>query len=58
MSGDQSASPTPAEPQMKPKEKFQIISNLVEEHMKRQRDRDHHWDDQIDVSPAVDRCDA
>ncbi|KLO14831.1 hypothetical protein SCHPADRAFT_294586 [Schizopora paradoxa] len=47
-SGDPSASPTPAEPQMKPKEKLQIISNLIEDHIRRQRDRDHHWEDQVD----------
>lgn len=49
LSGDASASPAPTEVQMRPREKLLLIQNTIEEYLKRAKERDHHWDDTLDV---------
>ncbi|EJD08231.1 uncharacterized protein FOMMEDRAFT_131122 [Fomitiporia mediterranea MF3/22] len=48
--GDISASPTPAERQMRPKDRFAAIQQTFETAMKRIKEGEHGWDDQIDSS--------
>ena len=45
-----SSSPAPVEPLVRPRERTNKILNAIEENIKRQKERDTHWDDQIDVS--------
>jgi hypothetical protein len=43
-------SPSHAEAAIRPKERTAMILSQIEREMLRQKDRDHQWDDQIDVS--------
>ena len=52
-SGDASASPVPAEPQIRPRERLGLIQNAIEEQLKHVKERDHHWDDQLDVRIVI-----
>ena len=49
-SGETSSSPAPAEPTVKPKDRAQLIASIAEDYLKKQRERDHHWDNQLNVS--------
>lgn len=56
LSGDASASPAPTEVQMRPREKLLLIQNTIEEYLKRAKERDHHWDDMLDVRVFFSVC--
>ena len=49
-SGGVSASPAPVEPQIRPKDRHAAIQATMEAIIKRMKEADHGWDDQIDVS--------
>lgn len=36
---------------MLPKARFQMLQSQVEEEMQKRKEKDHHWEDAIDVSP-------
>lgn len=42
--------PVRQEVQIRPSDRIKSIRNRVEAHLDKQREKDHHWEDQIDVS--------
>ena len=59
---DSVASPVVTEPYVRPRERAAIIQHGIEDHLRRQKERDYHWDDLLDVSMTtvryvrVDHC--
>ena len=49
---DASASPAPVEPQMRPKDRFSNIQQNLEALLKKMKEQDHGWEDQVDVGPS------
>ncbi|THH09472.1 hypothetical protein EW145_g1997 [Phellinidium pouzarii] len=47
--GDASASPVPIEPQVRPKDRYNVIQATMDSFSKRVKEADHGWDDQIDT---------
>ena len=47
--GGELGSPSHVEVAIRPKERTAMILSQIEREMLRQKDRDHQWDDQIDV---------
>ena len=47
--GGEMGSPSLVEAAVRPKERTAMILSQIEREMLRQKDRDHQWDDQIDV---------
>lgn len=39
----------PSEPSLRPRDRTAMITNAIEQYLRRQKELDHHWDDQIDV---------
>lgn len=52
-SGEISASPTPVEPLMRPKDRFAAIHAHVEAFVKRSKEGDYGWEDQTDVRKCL-----
>lgn len=48
--GDLSSSPSPLEPCQLPKDRLHNLQMAIEGYVKHQKELDHHWEDQIDVS--------
>lgn len=44
---------TPVRPEvaMRPRERTALIRETIESTLNRQKEQDHHWEDQVDVSP-------
>ncbi|TDL21907.1 hypothetical protein BD410DRAFT_840292 [Rickenella mellea] len=38
----------PGEPHLRPRERINMIQNMIEDYLKRQKERDHHWEDGVD----------
>ena len=51
--GGDLGSPSHAEAAIRPKERTAMILSQIEREMLRQKDRDHQWDDQIDVCRII-----
>jgi hypothetical protein len=51
--GGELGSPSHVEAAIRPKERTAMILSQIEREILRQKDRDHQWDDQIDVSRLV-----
>ncbi|KAH8110509.1 enhancer of polycomb-like-domain-containing protein [Phellopilus nigrolimitatus] len=49
LNGDVSASPAPGEAQIRPKDRYNAIQVSMDHIMKRAKENDHGWDDQIDT---------